>query len=125
MHEAGEPNAVVDLLDAELLTYVSGRSPVRPGTSVTERTYGIGDDFVPNGSQGFLFQIEACQIRVHDARAPKPSSASLMASVWPASMVEVLILLWRKQRLPQATIRRDRGTDRSVRATRRRGVARP
>jgi hypothetical protein len=31
-----------------------------------------------------------------------------MASVWPASTVEVLILLWRKQRLPQATIRRDR-----------------
>jgi hypothetical protein len=43
----------------------------------------------------------------------------------PASTVEVLILLWRKQRLPQATIRRDRGTDRSVHATRRSGVARP
>ena len=48
-----------------------------------------------------------------------------MASVWPASAVEVLILPWRKQRPPQATIRRDRGTDRSVSATRRSGVARP
>jgi hypothetical protein len=61
---------------------------------------------VPNGlSRGckvFCFQVEVAKIVVHEADKPNAVVDLLMPSLWPATTVEMLILLRCRQRRPQA-----------------------